>query len=112
MMKLPVIDAAIAGETGVIRPRSILGNPRHQISTWLHPNIPQTAPIAQWSLVYQGLRVGRRGLNPEIHTEIIGFKITRVRAKANKRTALDVGGPWVETFGMISENSSPLSQGR
>ena len=27
-------------------------------------------------------------------------------------TALDVGGPCVETFGMISEHSSPLGQGR
>jgi hypothetical protein len=27
-------------------------------------------------------------------------------------TALDVGGPCVEAFGMISENSSPLWQGR
>jgi hypothetical protein len=28
------------------------------------------------------------------------------------RTALDVGGPCVEAFGMISENSSPERQGR
>jgi hypothetical protein len=27
-------------------------------------------------------------------------------------TALDVGGPCVEAFGMISENSSPHGQGR
>ena len=27
-------------------------------------------------------------------------------------TGLDVGGPCLETFGMISEHSSPLRQGR
>jgi hypothetical protein len=45
-----------------------------------------------------------------------GREIFGERANGNfaglTRTARDVGGPCVEAFGMISENSSPLGQGR
>ena len=43
---------------------------------------------------------------------MFSVKDPKENAPALTWTALDVGGPCVETFGMISEHSSPSGQGR